>query len=143
MESPLSAAIGILAWFKISAELYRIGYELNRYEKSPRFVRNARLRTDCTATATRTDATILNHDIKHQVNHFVSTLQQYVLSQLSNVSWCRFCDSLKHEVKDMMDLESVHTAYLMESLRIAFADVSCLMRCGPYQTTWRTFCNAR
>ncbi|XP_074273852.1 uncharacterized protein LOC141597333 [Silene latifolia] len=58
--------------------------------------------------------------LRHQVNHFVSTLQQYVLSQLSNVSWCRFCDSLKHEVKDMMDLESVHKAYLMESLRICF-----------------------
>lgn len=36
--------------------------------------------------------------IRHQVNHFVSTLQQYVLSQLSDVSWCRFCFSLKHEV---------------------------------------------
>lgn len=58
--------------------------------------------------------------LRHQVNHFVSTLQQYVLSQLSDVSWCRFCFSLKHEVKDMMDLESVHMAYLTESLRICF-----------------------
>ncbi|KAK9755780.1 hypothetical protein RND81_01G050100 [Saponaria officinalis] len=58
--------------------------------------------------------------LRHQVNHFVSTLQQYVLSQLSGVSWCRFCHSLKHEVKDMMDLESVHKAYLMDSSRICF-----------------------
>ncbi|KNA12914.1 hypothetical protein SOVF_122120, partial [Spinacia oleracea] len=58
--------------------------------------------------------------LRHQVNHFVSTLQQYVLSQLSDVSWCRFCFSLKHEVKDMMDLESVHMAYLTDSLRICF-----------------------
>ncbi|KAL2945571.1 Gamma-tubulin complex component 6 [Bienertia sinuspersici] len=58
--------------------------------------------------------------LRHQVNHFVSTLQQYVLSQLSDVSWCRFCFSLKHEVKDMMDLESVHMAYLKDSLRICF-----------------------
>ncbi|KAL9238678.1 hypothetical protein vseg_013068 [Gypsophila vaccaria] len=58
--------------------------------------------------------------LRHQVNHFVSTLQQYVLSQLSGVSWCRFCHSLKYEVKDMMDLESVHEEYLMDSLRICF-----------------------
>ncbi|PRQ25595.1 hypothetical protein RchiOBHm_Chr6g0285361 [Rosa chinensis] len=28
--------------------------------------------------------------MRHQVNHFVSTLQQYGESQLSHVSWCRF-----------------------------------------------------
>ncbi|XP_021720613.1 uncharacterized protein LOC110688206 isoform X1 [Chenopodium quinoa] len=58
--------------------------------------------------------------LRHQVNHFVSTLQQYVLSQLSDVSWSRFCFSLKHEVKDMMDLESVHMVYLTDSMRICF-----------------------
>ncbi|KAL5765353.1 hypothetical protein ACOSP7_015970 [Xanthoceras sorbifolium] len=58
--------------------------------------------------------------LRHQVNHFVSTLQQYVQSQLSHVSWCRFLHSLKHKVKDMMDLESVHMAYLTESLDICF-----------------------
>ncbi|XP_021720614.1 uncharacterized protein LOC110688206 isoform X2 [Chenopodium quinoa] len=56
--------------------------------------------------------------LRHQVNHFVSTLQQYVLSQLSDVSWSRFCFSLKHEVKDMMDLESVHMVYLTDSMRM-------------------------
>ncbi|GMP91833.1 hypothetical protein CsSME_00042339 [Camellia sinensis var. sinensis] len=57
---------------------------------------------------------------RHQVNHFVSTLQQYVQSQLSHVSWCRFLDCLKHKVKDMMDLKSVHMAYLTDSLHICF-----------------------
>ncbi|KAK7405823.1 hypothetical protein VNO78_07433 [Psophocarpus tetragonolobus] len=58
--------------------------------------------------------------MRHQINHFVSTLQQYVESQLSHVSWCRFLHSLKHKVKDMMDLESVHMEYLADSLCICF-----------------------
>ncbi|XP_057956220.1 uncharacterized protein LOC131149621 [Malania oleifera] len=58
--------------------------------------------------------------MRHQLNHFVSTLQQYVHSQLSHVSWCSFLYSLKHKVKDMMDLESVHTTYLTEALDICF-----------------------
>ncbi|GLT60971.1 hypothetical protein SLA2020_337090 [Shorea laevis] len=58
--------------------------------------------------------------LRHQVNHFVSTLQQYVQSQLSHVSWCRFLHSFKHKVKDMMDLESVHMAYLSDSLQTCF-----------------------
>ncbi|WCJ41567.1 Spc97 / Spc98 family of spindle pole body (SBP) component [Euphorbia peplus] len=58
--------------------------------------------------------------MRHQVNHFISTLQQFVLSQLSHISWCRFQNNLKHKVKDMMDLESVHMEYLTESLRICF-----------------------
>ncbi|XWS52751.1 hypothetical protein CRYUN_Cryun11dG0099100 [Craigia yunnanensis] len=58
--------------------------------------------------------------LRHQVNHFVSTLQQYVLSQLSHVSWCKFLHSFKHKVKDMMDIESVHMAYLTDSLHICF-----------------------
>ncbi|XP_062082397.1 uncharacterized protein LOC133788811 isoform X2 [Humulus lupulus] len=58
--------------------------------------------------------------IRHQVSHFVSTLQQYVESQLSHVSWCRFLHSFQHKVKDMMDLESVHMAYLIDSLHICF-----------------------
>lgn len=58
--------------------------------------------------------------VRHQVNHFVTTLQQYVQSQLSHVSWCRFTDSLKNKVKDLMDLESVHMAYLADSLHICF-----------------------
>ncbi|KAL6338097.1 hypothetical protein AAG906_010665 [Vitis piasezkii] len=57
---------------------------------------------------------------RHQVNHFVSTLQQYVQSHLSHVSWCRFLQSLNHKVKDMMDLESVHMTYLMDSLHVCF-----------------------
>ncbi|VVB04838.1 unnamed protein product [Arabis nemorensis] len=58
--------------------------------------------------------------LRHQVNHFVSALQQYVHSELSHVSWSKFLYSLKHKVKDMMDLESVHMAYLSEALRICF-----------------------
>ncbi|KAL2536001.1 indole-3-acetaldehyde oxidase [Forsythia ovata] len=62
---------------------------------------------------------ILN-ETRHKLNHFVSTLQQYVQSQLSQVSWCRFLHSLKHKVNDMMDLETVHMVYLTESLHICF-----------------------
>ncbi|CAN8268346.1 unnamed protein product [Cochlearia groenlandica] len=58
--------------------------------------------------------------LRHQINHFVSTLQQYVHSELSHVSWSKFLHSLKHKAKDMMDLESVHMSYLNESLRICF-----------------------
>ncbi|XP_055833261.1 uncharacterized protein LOC129902197 [Solanum dulcamara] len=59
-------------------------------------------------------------EMRHQLNHFVSTLEQYVQSQLSHVSWCRFMHSLKDKVKDMMDLHSAHMAYLNDSLRICF-----------------------
>ncbi|GFP91158.1 gamma-tubulin complex component 6 [Phtheirospermum japonicum] len=59
-------------------------------------------------------------ETRHKVNHFVSALQQYVQSQLSQVSWYRFLDSLNHKVKDMLDLESVHMSYLTESLHICF-----------------------
>lgn len=58
--------------------------------------------------------------MRHHVNHFISALQQYVQSQLSYVSWCKFLHSLKYKVKDMMDLESVHMAYLTDSLHICF-----------------------
>ncbi|KAI3988516.1 hypothetical protein MKX01_026330 [Papaver californicum] len=58
--------------------------------------------------------------MRYQVNHFVSTLQQYVLSQLSHVSWSRFLHSLNHEVKDMLDIEFVHIQYLADSLHICF-----------------------
>ncbi|XP_054790656.1 uncharacterized protein LOC129296082 isoform X2 [Prosopis cineraria] len=58
--------------------------------------------------------------LRHQVSHFVCTLQQYVESQLSHVSWCRFLHSLQHKANDMMDLESVHMDYLANALRICF-----------------------
>ncbi|XP_047332272.1 uncharacterized protein LOC124935884 [Impatiens glandulifera] len=58
--------------------------------------------------------------MRHQVDHFVSTLQQYVQSQLSHVSWCEFLDSLKHKVKDMMDLETLHMEYLANSMHVCF-----------------------
>ncbi|KAM7528373.1 hypothetical protein LguiB_031783 [Lonicera macranthoides] len=58
--------------------------------------------------------------LRQQVNHFVATLQQYVQSQLSHVCWSKFQRSLKHKVKDMMDLESVHMAYLTDSLHVCF-----------------------
>ncbi|XP_011080519.1 uncharacterized protein LOC105163762 isoform X2 [Sesamum indicum] len=59
-------------------------------------------------------------ETRHKINHFVSTLQQYVQSQLSQVSWYRFLHSLERKVQDMLDLESVHMAYLTESLHICF-----------------------
>ncbi|XP_037491523.1 uncharacterized protein LOC105629342 isoform X2 [Jatropha curcas] len=58
--------------------------------------------------------------MRHRVNHFISSLQQYVQSQLSHISWCRFLHNLKYKVKDMMDLESLHMEYLSESLHICF-----------------------
>ncbi|XP_050222979.1 uncharacterized protein LOC126673061 isoform X2 [Mercurialis annua] len=58
--------------------------------------------------------------MRQQVNHFISTLQQYVQSQLSHISWCRFLHNLKYKVKDMMDLEMMHMEYLTESLHICF-----------------------
>ncbi|KAK9170193.1 hypothetical protein Syun_002333 [Stephania yunnanensis] len=58
--------------------------------------------------------------MRHQITQFVSTLQQYVQSQLSHVSWCKFVYSLKHQVKDMFDLESLHMAYLADSLHLCF-----------------------
>ncbi|CAH9072571.1 unnamed protein product [Cuscuta europaea] len=57
---------------------------------------------------------------RHQLNHFVSAVQQYVQSQLSHVSWCRFMHSLKHKVRDMMDFALVHMAYLNDSRHICF-----------------------
>ncbi|KVH88343.1 hypothetical protein Ccrd_024043 [Cynara cardunculus var. scolymus] len=45
--------------------------------------------------------------LRHQIFHFVSTLQQYVQSQLSHV-------------KDLRDLEFVHMDYLNDSLSICF-----------------------
>lgn len=58
--------------------------------------------------------------LRHQIFHFVSTLQQYVQSQLSHVSWCRFLQSLKHKVKDLTDLDVVHMDYLNDSQCICF-----------------------
>jgi gamma-tubulin complex component 6 len=36
--------------------------------------------------------------LRHQVNHFVTALQQYVHSELSHVSWSKFLHSLKNKV---------------------------------------------
>ncbi|KAK1354066.1 hypothetical protein POM88_047322 [Heracleum sosnowskyi] len=58
--------------------------------------------------------------LRQQVNHFVTTLQQYVQSQLSHVCWCKFLHSLKNQVKDMMDFESAHMSYVNDSLTICF-----------------------
>ncbi|KAI5577762.1 hypothetical protein BDE02_09G136100 [Populus trichocarpa] len=84
---------------------------------------------DMTHMVTRNHSTTQEHGIRHlnilitmrhHINHFISALQQYVQSQLSYVSWCKFLRSLKYKVKDMMDLESVHMAYLTDSLHICF-----------------------
>ncbi|KAK9123015.1 hypothetical protein Sjap_012617 [Stephania japonica] len=58
--------------------------------------------------------------MRYQITQFVSTLQQYVQSQLSHVSWSKFVYSLKHQVKDMFDFESLHMAYLADSLHLCF-----------------------
>ncbi|XP_048136098.1 uncharacterized protein LOC115734393 isoform X3 [Rhodamnia argentea] len=39
-------------------------------------------------------------NMRHQLNHFVSMLQQYVQSQLSHVSWSGFLHSLQHKLVD-------------------------------------------
>ncbi|XP_020579862.1 uncharacterized protein LOC110024312 isoform X2 [Phalaenopsis equestris] len=58
--------------------------------------------------------------MRQQIYHFVTTLQQYVQSQLSDVSWCRFQNSLKQTVKDILDLESMHMLYLVDAAHICF-----------------------
>ncbi|KAJ1698349.1 hypothetical protein LUZ63_006861 [Rhynchospora breviuscula] len=58
--------------------------------------------------------------VRQQINHFVSTLQLYVHSQLSGASWGRFQVSLKHQAKDILDLGSMHMSYLREAVHICF-----------------------
>lgn len=58
--------------------------------------------------------------VRHQVYHFLSTLQQYHHCHLSDISWRRFQHSLKHQVKDMLDLEYVHLCYVTDALHICF-----------------------
>lgn len=57
---------------------------------------------------------------RQQVSHFVGALQQYVQSQLLHVVWYKFLHLLKQQVEDMLDLESVHKVYLLDSLHICF-----------------------
>ncbi|XP_008457080.2 uncharacterized protein LOC103496848 [Cucumis melo] len=57
---------------------------------------------------------------RHEVNHFVCVLQHYVESQLAHLSGCRFLQSLQLKAKDMMDLESMHMAYLTDALHTCF-----------------------
>ncbi|KAG8083047.1 hypothetical protein GUJ93_ZPchr0014g46776 [Zizania palustris] len=58
--------------------------------------------------------------VRHQVYHFLSTLQQYIHCHLSDISWRRFQHSLKHQVRDMLDLEYVHLCYVTDALHICF-----------------------
>ncbi|KAM3388763.1 hypothetical protein ACQJBY_011104 [Aegilops geniculata] len=58
--------------------------------------------------------------VRHQVYHFLSTLQQYHHCNLSDISWRRFQHSLKHQVKDMRDIEYVHLCYVTDALHICF-----------------------
>ncbi|KAK3143961.1 hypothetical protein QOZ80_4AG0307140 [Eleusine coracana subsp. coracana] len=58
--------------------------------------------------------------VRHQVYHFLSTLQQYVHCHLSDISWHRFQHSLKDQVRDMLDLEYVHLCYVTDALHICF-----------------------
>ncbi|XP_047153787.1 uncharacterized protein LOC124825246 [Vigna umbellata] len=58
---------------------------------------------------------------RHQINHFVSTLQQYVESHYLRCIMVQVSSfPCEHKVKDMMDLESVHMEYLADSLCICF-----------------------
>ncbi|KAI3804386.1 hypothetical protein L1987_25880 [Smallanthus sonchifolius] len=77
---------------------------------------------DCSSNIHKSKSRNFNIMVKlrHQIFHFVSTLQQYVQSQLSHVSWCRFLHSLKHKVKDLTDLDFVHMDYLNDSRCICF-----------------------
>ncbi|KAF0893392.1 hypothetical protein E2562_024212 [Oryza meyeriana var. granulata] len=58
--------------------------------------------------------------VRHQVYHFLSTLQQYLHCHLSDISWRRFQHSLQHQVRDMLDLEYVHLCYVTDALHICF-----------------------
>ncbi|ONK74272.1 uncharacterized protein A4U43_C03F4550 [Asparagus officinalis] len=58
--------------------------------------------------------------MRQQINHFVRTLEEYVHSHLSDVSWCKLQHSLQNRVKDMLDLETVHKSYLADALHICF-----------------------
>ncbi|XP_031475147.1 uncharacterized protein LOC116247245 isoform X2 [Nymphaea colorata] len=72
--------------------------------------------------AERQDLNRLNilFQLRQQLNHFLATLQAYVQSQLLHNAWWRFCHNLEYKVKDLLDLESVHMAYLCEALEICF-----------------------
>ncbi|KAH8968911.1 hypothetical protein BDL97_02G007700 [Sphagnum fallax] len=48
---------------------------------------------------------------QQQIGHVVTTVQYYVESQLHHVVWGRFVDSVQQQVKDIHDLEQVHSAY--------------------------------
>ncbi|KAH9322978.1 hypothetical protein KI387_017617, partial [Taxus chinensis] len=61
--------------------------------------------------------------LRQQVNHFIAALQQYVQSQLLHVVWHKFLHLLQYQGGDMLDLESVHTAYLSDSLHTCFLDL--------------------
>ncbi|KAJ1272451.1 hypothetical protein BS78_06G202500 [Paspalum vaginatum] len=58
--------------------------------------------------------------VRHKVYHFVSTLQQYLHSHLSDISWRRFQHILKNQVRDMLDLEYVHKCYITDAIDICF-----------------------
>ncbi|CAN6465030.1 unnamed protein product [Victoria cruziana] len=72
--------------------------------------------------AERQDLDRLNilFQLRQQLNHFLVTLQAYVQSQLLHNAWWRFRQNLERKVKDLLDLESVHMAYLCEALEICF-----------------------
>lgn len=58
--------------------------------------------------------------VRHKVYHFLSTLQQYLHSHLSDISWRRFQHVLKNQVRDILDLEYVHMCYITDALDICF-----------------------
>ncbi|XP_024537724.1 uncharacterized protein LOC9638353 isoform X1 [Selaginella moellendorffii] len=57
---------------------------------------------------------------RHQIGHFVTAFQCHVHSQLLHVVWGEFLHAIKHEIKDMQDLEVVHHKYLTNAVHQCF-----------------------
>jgi len=57
---------------------------------------------------------------RQQIGHVVTTVQYYVESQLHHVVWGRFVDSVQQQVKDIHDLEQVHSAYIEDCCHQCF-----------------------
>ncbi|KAJ8047650.1 Gamma-tubulin complex component 6 [Holothuria leucospilota] len=49
---------------------------------------------------------------RHEMQHFVSVMQSYVVNQVIHVSWEEFQQTLKHNVHNLDDLRGQHNTYL-------------------------------
>ncbi|MCO5573215.1 hypothetical protein L7F22_026984 [Adiantum nelumboides] len=57
---------------------------------------------------------------RQQVDHFVTTLQGHLETQLLHNVWRKFLQALHHEGKDLLDLEILHGLYLQDALHVCF-----------------------